>query len=392
MTAASQRSRAKVEPRRLLVRILFAILILVPIVALFTQVRQATADRESFAGQERLGIEFLRTLDPLTSAVVQAQSAAVAGTALDATGLARAIAAVSAADARLGGVLLTHERWTGLRGKIEALSNQEPARGQPAYDAYGEVTDLMLALYHTVRENSGLIRDPKADGFFLQHGVCEHLPELRVAMGRFADLTLIVARLPLDDRTPQLARLYSAQSQVTSLARDLAQDLQAAVAASESTTLGTDLFKLFDGLRLAMDSVSSTPILADADVTLVDVNTLAALRAKVVETLEPLSPSVLDELDTLIQVRLDQVATDVKLAAGAFGLAVVIALLPTLSLIVSGLRRRPINASAGRHGRPEPPDAEPEARAPQPAHPAQSSMDPDGVTGPRERERSGAAR
>lgn len=367
--------------------------------------------------QERRGVEYLAAMGPLTAVLTQAQSASVAGGTIDAPGLAAAIAGVADADTRLGDDLRTHERWADLRGKIEALSAKRPAAGQAAYDAYGEVTDLLLALYGKVRENSQLIRDPDADGYYLQDGVAEELPEFLVATGRFTDLALIVSTLTPatstgpgststtgstsgagtgqggggDQQAIQLARLLSSQDSVSSPAEDLTDDLQAAVAVSESPTLGANLFNLLDRLRLTMDAVGSSAILDDGQISPADASALAALRATAIEAVNPLYASVLEELDTLIATRLGQVSVDRRLALSALVLAALIAFLPTLLLTVGRLRAgRGEQAPLGRHGRTEPDTAEPDAAGSR-SFPAWSSSGLDG-TGPRERERSGAAR
>ena len=72
-------------------------------------------------------------------------------------------------DARIGDELLSQERWAGLRAKLEALRGRSPADPEAAYTAYGEATDLLLALHRKVRESSGLVRDP-AVGLLLPPG------------------------------------------------------------------------------------------------------------------------------------------------------------------------------------------------------------------------------
>ena len=358
------------------------------------EVWQSTGDSTSTAQQERRGVEYLRSLGQLTAALTQAQSTAVLGRPIDAASLTGAIAGVAEVDARLGDALRTHDRWTGLRGKIETLSTAQPATGQPAYDAYGEVTGLLLALYGVVQENSDLVREPQADAYYLQDGVAKQLPEFLVTTGRFSDRALIVSRtlaqLSPNDRASQVGQLFAAQDAVSSPAQDLNDDLQAAVSVSESPTLGSHLFNLLDRLRITMDAVDSSTFLADGEITQIEIVALAALRASAVETVNPLYASVLDELDKLIVTRLDKISSDRRIAIVALSLAVVLAITPILMLTVARLRTRRRPGPPGRHGRPEPEDSEAQAQSP-PPNPGWSA----GLAlpaGPRERERSGAAR
>ena len=80
----------------------------------------------------------------------------------------------------------------------DRLDPQRPARRQrrPALGAYQEVTDLLLALYGKVRDESGLVHDPDADAYQLQESVGANLPIAVIAAGRLADLAVFASGLP----------------------------------------------------------------------------------------------------------------------------------------------------------------------------------------------------
>jgi hypothetical protein len=324
---------------------------------------RSTGDQRTFGRQERLGVEYLTALGPLTAALTQAQSAAVAGATVETAGLTAAVKDVADVDARLGDQLETQDRWRGLRTKIEQLVGSTPAAGRPAYDAYGEATDLLLVLHDRVQENSQLIRDPDADSYDLQDAAARQLPRFLVATGRFTDLAMIFTTTPVGgpgapamDRAAKLGQLFAAQVTVNQPAEAISNDLQSAVAVSQSPTLGGSVFNLLDHLRLSIDAFNAKSTLTSGQISPADATALISLRATAVEAAKPLYNSVLSELDTLIGARLDRIESDRRLAVVAGALAVVIALAPALWLAGVRLRarRRPVPlAPPGRHGRPD---------------------------------------
>jgi hypothetical protein len=169
-----------------------------------------------------------------------------------------------------------------------------------------------------------------------------------------------------NDRAAAFGQLFAARNAVASPAQNLTDDLQAAVTVSQSPTLGSNLFILLDHLRLTMDAVATTPVLDDGNITPADVYALGSLRANAIEAVNPLYAIVLDEMDKLIVARLDQIGTERDIAIAALALAVVIAFLPSLALVLTGIQARRRPAPAGRHGLPESPTGEVEAPAARP--------------------------
>jgi hypothetical protein len=406
VAAATRRSRAQSLTRPLLLRLLFAILVLVPMSGLFVPQWRGTDDARTFHRLQRQGVEYLGALGPLTAALTKAQSAAVAGGSVDTAELSGVIASVAEVDGRLGGALGTRTRWTNLRSRVEQLSAAKPASGQPAFDAYRETTDQLLALYARVRENSNLSHDPNADVWDLADGVAEKLPGFVVAAGRFSDLALIFSGIvpaappsTRDDAATTAARLaqdralavargrvFAAQVAVSSPADGLTADLQNAVAVSESPTLGTNVFKSFGALRQTIDAMTDPAILADGQLTPAEVASLGALRGTAADAVNPLYIIVLDEVDKLIAGRLDGVERDRTIAIVAAGLAVLIAVSPMMLLSLARVRTGREPEPSGRHGKAE------EDTGAQ-SYPTWSPAGPDLPSTPLpQRERSGAAR
>ena len=159
-------------------------------------------------------------------------------------------------DARIGVELRSQERWAGLRAKLEALRDRSPADAEAAYTAYGEVTDLLLALHRKVRESSGLGRDPGADSFFLQDSVGAELPEAMVAAGRLADLGALASRRPAAERVRTLMELTGLRVAALAPASDVVDNLRAAVDSSESTDLGANVLTPLDAYQRSVEALA----------------------------------------------------------------------------------------------------------------------------------------
>lgn len=352
-----------------LLRPLLVFALLVPAGVLFGQAWQGQSDRLAFAARERHGIEYLTTLGQVTTALTDAQSAAVAGRQVDRAAITRAVDAASAVDDRLGEELRTSERWSGLRVKIEALSSVPADDKARVYAAYGEVTDLLLALYGKVRENSQLIRDPEADTYFLQDGAAEELPESVVAAGRFADLVVLAGARPEAERTAAIAELNAARSGVLDPAVDLAEGLQSAVDSTQSRTLGANLLSRLDRFRRSMDGLASSAGTLDGRSPLPTADRLNPARIEVQAAASELSAAILAELDVLIADRQAGVRTERAVSLAALVVAVLGCALPTvLALVARRRRRRPFN---GPHRTPPPRSAGPV--------PAESQWEPVGA-------------
>ena len=182
-----------VDNRRNRTRSAFAavltVLILVPAAILFASVWGTISDKRDSTQLEKKGVEYIAALSPLVSALAEAQSSALAGVA-DAPGsLTAAVNGVAAADQRLGNELGTRERWTGLNQKIQGLAKLPAGNPVAVLQGHVEVTDLALALYDAVRNNSELVRDPDNDVSHLQQAMGVNLPESVVQVSWMGDLS-----------------------------------------------------------------------------------------------------------------------------------------------------------------------------------------------------------
>ncbi|SCE81440.1 hypothetical protein GA0070558_10837 [Micromonospora haikouensis] len=361
MTVPAQRGPRRPNRTGRILPLVLVVALLAPVAFLFVQQRRHSGEERDLIVRERLGVEYLRVLGPLTLALVDAQSAAVAGRTVSRESLGRAVEDVAAADARLGDDLRTHERWTGLRAKLEALPEKGLTDPQATFAAYGEATDLLLSLHRKVREASGLVRDRQADSFYLQDAISDELPESLVATGRLGDLAAVAAELPDAQRIAMVSQLGALWTSAISPANDLINNLRAAVDSTDSTKLGANVLAPLDTYQRSIERLgalaapTSTARLQDEAATARALTNLIAARTAAQEAARQLQPVILDELDALLTDRIDQLDRERRLAAGATVLAVL--LLGALGALIVARRDR----RTGRDRRPAGGDTGPPA-------------------------------
>ncbi|MBF5032102.1 MULTISPECIES: hypothetical protein [unclassified Micromonospora] len=361
---ASRVRRRPAVPGRTLTLVL-VLALLAPLGLIFIQAERDFADDHDLVSRERLGVRYLRALGPVTDTLVEAQAIAVAEGAVSRASLAAAIEGVAEVDNAVGDELRTHERWAGLRAKLEALPDRGIGDPEAAYRAYGEASDLLLALYRKVRESSGLIRDPRSDSFFLQDGIGGDLPTATVLAGRLVDLARLSAKRPAAERARVGAELAELRVAALGPATDLVTDLRSAVDSSESTDLGANVLTPLDTYQRSLETfaVYSAPG-AGRSAPGTDQLTKAGISAQ--NAAKQLRTVILDQLDALLRERLDTLERDRLLGRIAAGAAVLL-IAGIVALHVAALRRDRSRATPSRR---EPAGAAPAAHpAPPPAVP-----------------------
>ncbi|MGX4658270.1 hypothetical protein ACWCHM_31815 [Micromonospora sp. SCSIO 07396] len=363
MTVPASRVRRRPRTPGRLLPLLLATALLLPVAFLVVQGHQLVDTDRELAERERLGVEYLRALGPVTEALVDAQTAAVASRPVPRDALDRAVEAAAAVDARVGGELRSTERWAGLRAKLEGLPSRSLTDPETAFTAYGEVTDLLLALHGKIRETSGLIRDPGSDSYFLQDGVGEEMPEATVAAGRLIDLAVLAQRRPATDQARTVGELATLRFAALQPAGDLVNDLQTVVDTSESADIGAGVLTPFDTYQRAVEALGALSQPRGRTQEL-DVAKLAAARTQAQTAARELQPVLLDELDRLLRQRIDQLDRDALLIIAAGGVAgLLLVALGASGWLPTRRRERPT-------GRGNPPGGEPaDATAPTPWEP-----------------------
>ncbi|MGW5556399.1 hypothetical protein ACWER9_04125 [Micromonospora sp. NPDC003944] len=376
MTIPAPRARRRPSTLGRLLPLLLIGALLAPLGLLVTSNwRQITDDRD-LATRERLGVEYLTALAAVTDALVDAQSNAVNGRPVAREALNNAVEAAAAVDARIGGELLSQERWAGVRAKLEALRGRSATDPEAAYTAYGEASDLLLALHRKVRESSGLVRDPESDSFFLQDSAGQELPEAVVAAGRLADLGTLVSRRPAAEQPRGLMELTGLRVSALTPAADLVDNLRSAVDGSESTDLGANVLTPLDTYQRSVEALAAYSVPA-RDTGVVNPGQLSAAALNSHRSARQLQPVILTELDSLLAERIDRLNRDRWLTAGAGIVAVLLLSWLAALLVVAGRRARRRATLAATHT--ESPDAPPHRDPWQPPTDEQRALQPAGA-------------
>lgn len=319
---------------------------------LFQALWRSDSDRLILASQERGGIRYLIALGSLTTALVDAESAAATGRSVPTDAVSQAIQAVDAVDGQVGAGLTTTERWTDLRGKIQTRIGRSPGDRIAAYDSYVDITNLLLALYAKVSRASHLSADPGADTFFLQDAVSNQLPATIIGLGRLADLAALAPARPAGADVETAAGLVAGRDAVISTSDAVTEDFLLAVAITDSRTLSKAMLGDIDAFRLVTDKVEASTALADGHVTAADAAEVGQLRADGLIAGTALTEAVTSELDRIIATRQGSIAVDRNIALAAGSLGVLLALMPIVFGLV-GWRRSTRHRTAA-----PPPDAE----------------------------------
>jgi hypothetical protein len=335
---------------RSVVTAVLTVLLLVPVGILFVQISDTTGADRTATESERRGVEYLTRLGPLLTAIVGAQGAALQGRPATPPALTAAVADVAEVDVRLGTALGTTNRWDGLRAKIQGLPAASAKAPLDGFLAHVEATELLLALYGAVRDNSQLIRDPDNDVSHLQQAVTGDLPDAVSLSARTADLSLIVANAPKAQKEllgPQLAAVTMGID--VSVGR-LTDNLQAAATDTGSATLSSNLLASVDGIRQGVEGLVRA---ATGDTP--DVTGLNTARAALQKATTGLSDTILTEMDGLLHSRLDDIDSTRLRALITAGAAVLIALIVIVVTPWLGRRRSATDTpTAGASGRVRP--------------------------------------
>jgi hypothetical protein len=324
------------------------VLVLVPAGVLFARVLSDVADRRDSTKLEQKGVEYLAALAPLVSSLAEAQSSALSGVTAAPASLTAAVAGVTAVDQRLGADLGTRDRWTGLRQKIDLLPKQT-GNSLTVFQAHVEVTDLTLALYDTVQDNSDLFKDPDNDLSHLQQAVANDLPGTVVQVSRMGDLSQLVAKANAQQQAQLGPQFGASVLEVNASVEDLTDNLQAAVDDTASPTLSGKLVSGLDSFRRGVESLTrganpgGTPNTA----------TMATAQSQLQVSLSNLSNITTREMTSLLDKRLDNLSYRI---AEAIAAAVVAALLVLAALLLRLPARRRGSAPDGHRAAEAPQD------------------------------------
>jgi hypothetical protein len=324
-----------------MMRILLTLGLIAPTAFLFIEAQNSIDVRESASARELQGVEYLRALEPLGTALGEIQSAVISGSSVSTDAarktLEERITGVASVDERLGGALAVHARWVNLRTQIEAL----PKRGDPRglYTNYTGVTALQVALVERVAQASGLAIDPDADLFALHSAVTTDLPALTVATGRLADLATLNQLVQLN--VADTAAMQNLLGQANAAGAHLVAATETAATDTTDNTLVSNVFAPLDRVRGDLGRLAAQgDTLFDGLVSHADALAFNTLREDIALAASRLSTSIFDQLTIQLTQRHDSAGRNGGYATIALGLVVLLALLPSAWGVLDLLRYR----------------------------------------------------
>ena len=328
------RSRNR-HPSRVVALVVCGVIIVGAFGAVLRQTWQGTSVDREVVASARSGVTYLHPLTGLIGELVEAQSAAVRGTQVDAAGVRTALAAVETQDRESGRAFGSEARFAELKNRVEVILAQGP-RGREAFDAYSDVVALTVVLIRQIGDNSSLSRDPDLDSYYLMDAATIRLPDAMVLAGKASDLVVLAGDKELSGEDAIKAAV--ARHGVADAAEEVSKGLNKSVDATARTQLGANIAQRLDAFRAAVDAFAPPTMLEDLAGT-VNAADLAAAARQVFATALPLSHRLLGELDALLSVRQEGFANDLRYASVA-AVASAVAGILLLWLLATG-RSRP---------------------------------------------------
>ncbi|MFC6562770.1 hypothetical protein [Actinoplanes utahensis] len=277
------------------------VLVVLPTAGLFLRVLDENSTQRDETEIKQQGVEYLAALAPLISGLAESQSSALQGVGAEPAALTAAVARVEGVDERLGEVLDTTSRWSGLKEKIGRLPGITGNSDQ-IFEAHVEAGDLALELYGEVRENARLNQDAQSDIWFLQEAIAVDMPEAVTNVSRMGDLANMVAAAKANKRAQLQVEFGAAVLAVQESVDELTDNLQAAAEDTESSTLASNTVNNLDQFRRGIEAANRGANFGGNP----DVSTLVTAQGTLTNALNALTTVLLKETSTLLDERLDE--------------------------------------------------------------------------------------
>ena len=273
----------------------------------------------AFSEKERDGVAYLRPALTLMARTVEARHLAVSGGRRASAGVADAVAAVDAVDARYGTGLGVSQAWAETKAALADADRSGP--GQAAFDAYGTASTALLGLIVAISDTSNLTLDPDLDSYYVMDALVFRLPLLLDLTGQAADEVLLarsgssgateVARLHLARAAGALASTQAAvdSGMNTAFAKTGRDELRAAQAGvqTEKDALGVLLGQVDEAVESGRLTRITTPAGDQA-------------RSSLIRLMDILGP----QLDALLAARIDAFRTKAEVVEVAALVAVLL--------------------------------------------------------------------
>ncbi|GAA1421715.1 hypothetical protein ACFQZ4_43325 [Catellatospora coxensis] len=274
-----------------------------------------TDEGNRFATAERAGVGYLRPLNRLLAALVEARTATL-GAGPEGAGVRAALDEMAAAEDRWGADLGSAERWQRLRERSDAVL-AAAGGGRAAYQRYTELVTLTVDLMDFVGDGSKLILDPELGSYYLVDVALTKLPAVLLESARVTD-EAVQARAARSDSARELAviRISTARYVIATAADAVGANLDKVTNSGAGPEVSDGVLVALDPFRAAIDAVTPPASLRPSAVDL-DAPELRNATGLVNAAFRPLSDAVLVALDTLLVNRIEGYADDRRTAVFA---------------------------------------------------------------------------
>jgi hypothetical protein len=307
---------------RIIVLCLCALAVVGLVGAIVRQSYQTNSASAAIVKQEDDGAAMLHPVTTLLAELVNAQSAAVRGEAVDAGAIRKAMAGVSDLDKEYGEELGTSQRFFDLSARTETALGQSQS-GRAAYETYSGLVALAMALEAKIAGTSHLLLDPELDSYYVMDAAIVQLPQAMVYAGRATDLVQMAGGKALEGE--DAVRAAVARFGVSAASEAVADGLNKSVDVTNRTELGSNITERLDAFRAAADAFAPPTMLFELSLP-VDAAVLAVNARRVYAAALPLTHRLIFELQALLQARAKRLAGQWQFTAVAAGLASVICL------------------------------------------------------------------
>jgi methyl-accepting chemotaxis protein len=312
--------------------VVIALVLIAPALYATWQLRSQQNAQIAFSAKERVGIDEIVPAQRLLADLATAQSLAVRAAGHDAeaatklpaaqAAVKRSLAAMDAADARLGPQLGTGAMWARLGGSIKASLVAQPTGATRTLAAYDRLTAATLALIVQAGNQSNLILDPDLDSYYAMDALVNKAPLALATAARVSSREVAMVASGQSTEAERIA-LAVDQGVLAGAVDAIATGFKTAYASTSDPTLrpaldpalaqlsgttGSLTLELARAVHRGPDGTAATIFGQDA------VTGAAALQAK-------LAPA----LDRLLAARVDRLRATARRAYVALGLGIALA-------------------------------------------------------------------
>ncbi len=389
--------RARRRTGQTVVSVAVLVLLLVPVIYLFSQLWTSTGAAVDTVDTERAAVSYARPLTKLLSALADAQYAAVRRADVDTSAVKASIDEVNSVDRRLGDPLQIRQRWAGLTHEIDGAVGQH-VTGPAALPGYASALALTQALLERISDGSKVTRDGSLGSYRLTEVALQSLPEVIVNARRLASLAIVTDPPTSTRGNPAAARPDPRLTVAADRLAEAADEVGTGLRSGADYAVDLRLLGPLDEFAAAADDLSQTA--AGFEVPNSGArDRVDVVSTRVLTTSQNLVTAVLNVFDAQLSARADGYTTQHRVLVFA-GVVILLAVGILLWLRVAGPAARqvrvPQERGEGRHGYPvEPEGAVPEGQRRIPdLMDARDLLDPElvpaGRTGVRPRKRQEA--